>query len=322
MDSYHIYIYSPQWGKLYRNSLFRRVMPANLSYDEMMTSFEKFISLAAKYKVAIQSMFDVTKMTDQNGLIIKYGGTTPPTELRGANLPSAAFDIMNEVKNSMNYSLSISPSTMGASMSGSKKFKAMETQKQADMFNTAPAIAGLRKCLTDMTKGIVKLMSSNMQVEEFAYGPKDETTGMQPKVHMVGESYYNSQKQYIDDAFKNEKANGELVIIKQDMPVKVEIANGLDYTDQGIRSVIIDLVKEGVLKPQAVKEAFGTGEILKYINEYAVPDQPDQNQPQNGGQPQAAPAGGQGQPQAPMQKGPPQPQANMAAINPQVTPIK
>lgn len=284
-DTYYIYPYCPQEGPLYGPAFFRRLMSANKSYDNLVSVLEEYASYSAKYNLLLEKGSIVSELNNTAGLKIFYDGE-PPIQMKHNDLPNGVFELINKLEYVMGFVSNVSPSTMGMSMSGSKKFKAMETQKQADMFNTRPMIVRLKNTLLDLTKGVLDIMSNSIETEKFSFIDNNKQT---QNVTLVGENYNNYNK-----TASNVRNKYDTVIISKDFPVDIEIGQGLDYTDNSVQSQLFEMAKSGAIPVKVWLRAIDKGKFIDYLDEEVQKPEnqlgQDTNKPNNQSAPSGAPA--------------------------------
>lgn len=269
-DNYHLYPLTFDPGELYGISMFYRGISTNKSIDNIVSQIEFYAATALKYRLLVPRTANISDVDNTSGLEIEYDGEVEPRELQHSDIPQGLFTYLQELVGLLNLIFQISPqSTEGSTGSGAKKFKANESAKETDMFNNGPALERFKIALTKVTKGMLDLMANSLREEDFVYEYKNEEgKNAVQKVHLVGERYYNENKNTFEDE------NGQpldlpyenIVIVRHDYPVDVEIQNGLSYTSDGVRSIMVDLVKQQILPPEILEDVFAYGKILEFID--------------------------------------------------------
>lgn len=288
IDSYYIYPYCPLGGNYYRPSLFSRLISMGKAYDVLWTTLEEYAAFAIKYRILSPRDSIVTPITNQNGTIIRYTGE-PPTEMGHSDVSAGYFDMLSKYEAILQTLVNVSPSSMGEMASGSKKFKAMESQKMQDLSNTKPSIMHLKTTLKHVVEGILNLIDENYDIRDVVY---DDKAGIHP-IKVVGNKYaqnhsleiksYNhtdkededSLNDYFTSSSKDTGLPGkDLVIVHKEYPVEISITQGLDYGEQGIQNDLLELAKT-LPQDSPMQKAFikawaaskDVGEIQKYLDE-------------------------------------------------------
>jgi hypothetical protein len=285
IDSYYLYPYCPLGGDWGRPSLFTRLISMGKAYDVLWTTLEEYASFAMKYRVIVPRETIMTPMTNQNGTVIRYTGE-PPVEMNHSDVSAGYFDMLSKYEEVMQTLANINGSSMGEMPSGSKKFKALESQKLQDMANSRPMIDGLKKSIKKMCEGIMDLVDESYEIKDIVYNDKD---GVHP-IKVVGNGYAQANPTSIDVYNHTDKGSNvdyesssqkdtglpgpELVIVHKDYPVEIAITQGLDYSEQGVQNDLLDLAKS-LPQDSPLQKAFikawvaskDVGDIQRYLYE-------------------------------------------------------
>ena len=165
---------------------------------------------------------------------------------------------------------------------GDKIFKAIETSKMQDHFNTKPMIVKLKDTYKALGKGIISLMADNYELQDLTFKQNNKVSS----IKIVGENYFKSSPTEMSKHRSN-----ELVIIKNNYPVDVRITEGLDFTESSIQNQLLELAKTDIptapvnqVLLKAYFESVDQGPLLEDIEQAQKemanqPPQPNEAQP-------------------------------------------
>jgi len=300
-DRYYIYAYNSLGGALYQQSIFRRLMSLNKAYDNVWSMLEEYAAYAIRYRILVDRNSLVTPITNSNGLKILYDGT-PPVEMKHSDINQGVFEMLTKYESVMQMIISVSDSSMGEMASGSKKFKAMETQKNQDIFNTMPLINNLKMTVKHMTEGVLDMIENSYDLKDLVY---QDTSGIH-SVKIAGARYAKENPHTMSAYDEN-----EVVIVKREYPVQVKVANGLDYTQNSIQDKLFELATTPVPQNPAIPLKVYLDSVDETLS--ARVDQAEREQAQTPAQGSGMPGMPGATPPEPGQAPAPQAQPPMAA---------
>ena len=271
-------------GPIYQVPLIERFIPANKSLDMLVSRGER-IAHTMVVGTWLKSKGQTFNITNQaGGQVIEYEGV-PPTQGQMANIPTFFFDLIGFMQ-SLIEEQGVSTSTLGKLPKGVKGEGAIESIKESEYANLVIADRRLKQTLKRIAQKFLDIADDYF---------------VQPKT-----VYYleKGEPQYFDviggTAAKKREELGietpnEVVPLKKDYKVDIEISSAPAYTKQGQREVLNSLIdkmtvlaQQGLIPPEAVKvviqqflETFqfgATAEFMEAMEEFGQMGNMEQNQ--------------------------------------------
>ena len=263
-------------GPIYQVPLIERFIPANKSLDMLVSRGERIAHtmVVGTWLKAKGQTFNITNQA--GGQVIEYEGI-PPTQGQMANIPSFFFDLIGFMQ-SLIEEQGVTTSTLGKLPQGVKANAAIESLKESEYANLVIADRRLKQTVRRIAEKFLDLADDYF---------------VQPKTVYYMEK---GEPQYFDiigsnAAKKREEAGVEtpedVIQIKKDYKVEIEISSAPAYTRQGQREVLNGLIdkmtilaQQGLIPPEAMKAIvqqfletyqFGaTNEIMDAIDTYGA----------------------------------------------------
>ncbi len=285
-DNYYLYPVVPVGDSLTGPAFFARAISANKALDNTVSLIEEYMAYAIKYRILVDSQTTMSPPNNSMGGMVYYEGMNPPTELVHSDVSPGVFTMLNWYPTIMQTLLAISPSSMGDIPNADKAFKAIESQKMQDNFNTKPMITSFANTLRKLGEGIVSLMASNYQLMNTVY---TDTDGIH-EVKIVGENFAKATPTLMDSEDQD-----NLIVIKDNFPVEIRVAQGLDYTEASMQNTLLKLAQtqapqDPIVPIEAYLDITNQGPLMAKIKQAKEEAQKNQAQsPQTAG---AAPQGG------------------------------
>jgi hypothetical protein len=235
-------------GTIYQTSLIERFIPSNKSLDTLMSRLEKYANtmITGTWMKRKGETFEVTNVAGAQ--VIEYE-TTPPIQGQMANVPPFYFEAIG-LLNSFIEEQGVNTSALGQVPTGVKAGVAIESLKESEYANLKIASNQVKKCIRRITERMIDV------VGKYFITPQE--------VQMMDSGNPVSFKIIGDRGKEIMRSIGEntdnLISIKKDAKVDVEIENGSAYTYQGKKELISQFMdrmmvaaKEGLVSPEALK---------------------------------------------------------------------
>lgn len=262
-------------GPLYQTPLIERFIPSNKSLDLVVSRVERYTHTMVTGSWSRKAGEPAEPSNTAGGQVFDYN-TTPPIQNQIAPIPPFVFNFMGLLESFMNeQGVNVS---LNQIPSGVKAHAAIESLKEQEFANLSIA--------SERLKGTIKRISEKMLDHVDNYFMKPQTV------------YYleRGEPQYYDiigaSAIKKREEVGletpqDVVPIKKDYRVDIEVQSGLAYTREGQKAAakelgdyLIQLAQLQLVNPEMVKEyfrrlleiyQFGSGsEIMEAMDEGGV----------------------------------------------------
>ena len=236
-------------GPIYQVPLIEKFIPANKSLDIIASRIERFANTMVSGIWLKRKGEDFQISNIAGGQMVEYDGT-PPTQASMASIPSYMFNYMEFLEKNIEEQ-GASTSALGQLPSGVKSGVAIESLKATEYANL--------KIVTDQLKGTVKRITERMLDIASKYFIKPQTVMI---LDQNKPEYFDIIGQAGIEA--REKAEvplpEDIVPIKGDYKVDIEIESGLGFTQAGkketaqqIIQFMIQMAQMGLLTMDAVK---------------------------------------------------------------------
>ncbi len=242
----------PQEGLLYQPSPFEDLIPMNKAIDILTALVEGYTRTTAIGRYLKNKNSKLKRLLNEHGEIVEYEGMIAPTAMPVPPLPSSVFSALNLYVNFMD-EIGTSVVTFGKVPSGVKAYKALESLKNSEFSNLQTSISLLESTLEEIAEKIIDLADS--------YFTKPVTI-----YHLN-----NGKPDYFklisaNNSAEAENSTSDAIPIDSKYTVKVEIENGISYTEEGKRESYMALADKGYLPKEEVLKAFkfsNAGEIIE-----------------------------------------------------------
>lgn len=233
-------------GSLYQVPMIERFIPANKSLDIAMSRVERYANtmVTGTWLKRKGENFQISNIP--GGQVISYD-TTPPVQAQMASIPNFMFNFM-ELLNSIIEEQGASTTALNQLPSGVKSGKAIEMVKATEYANL--------KIPGDMIKNTVQRIAKKMV--EYASDFVTPITVSRIKPDGSTESFQMVGQRREDTGVELPQDN--VVVIKKDTRVDIEVESGLGFTAEGKKQTmqqIVDymavLAQQGLISQDAVK---------------------------------------------------------------------
>jgi len=261
-------------GPIYQVPLIERFKSANKSLDSVSSRIERYIHTMTTGTWLARKGEKVDINNIAGGQILRYENV-PPVQGNMATIPAHVFNYMNFL-NSVIEEQGVTTTTLGKLPKGVKANAAIESLKESELSNLVIASRQLKRT--------VKLIAEKMLDIADNYFISPQSVMMMEK----GEpTYFDIMGQRGIDGRKKLgiKVPEDIIPIKKDYNIEIEVKSGLGYTQEGRRDAGMQLgeylralAAEGYIPPEAVKiyvekllETFqfgATAEFMKAMKDY------------------------------------------------------
>lgn len=236
-------------GPLYSVPLIERFIPANKSLDIVTSRIERYANTMGIGVIMKRKGENFRINNSSAAQVIEYE-TTKPEQLALSPLQQTLFQFVNLLEKTIEEQ-GASTSTLGQLPEGVRSGVAIESIKATEYANL--------KIPTDMLKKAVRRITEHMiQIAANYY--------IKPREIRLLESgeptYFDVIGQRGEEAYKKIKEDlpRDIVVIKDDIPVDIQIESGLGFTEagkketmQGIIAFMTQMAQQGLLTTDAVK---------------------------------------------------------------------
>lgn len=240
-------------GPIYQTSLIERFIPLNKTLDTLMSRIEKYANtmVTGTWMKRKGENFDITNVAGAQ--VINYE-STPPIQGQMANIPPFMFNLIGLINQFIDEQ-GVSTSALNNIPSGVKANAAIESLKETEYANLKIATNQVKKVIRRFTERMLDI------ADKYFIDPQDvnmQENGQPSQFQVIG----NSGAELMAQAGM---ANQNIVPIKKDYKVEIEIESGSAYTYQGkkemannlINNMLVPLAGAGYISQEAVKIVVG-----------------------------------------------------------------
>lgn len=247
MKKYPFVAFMMEPGYLYKTALIERFIPTNKSYDQIMSRIEKYIGVMVHGSYS-KRKGESFKLTNQTGQVYEYENT-PPIQNQIASIPAFVFQALQIHDNNMKEQ-GVAATTTNDLPSGVKSGVAIEAIKESEYSSLIVASRMLEKTVKEITEAFIEL------AHDYFITPQT--------VFLLEQG----EPQYFDVIGQRgveirEKARiavpEDVIPIKREYKVDIEIENGLGFTREGqiargqqLANYMLQLAEVGVMPKQAM----------------------------------------------------------------------
>ena len=236
-------------GPIYQTSLIERFIPLNKIVDTLVSRMEKYANtmVTGTWMKRKGENFDITNVAGAQ--VINYE-TQPPVQGQMANIPPFMFSLI-QMLDSFIDEQGVSTSALNRLPSGVKANAAIESLKETEFANLKIATNQVKKVIRRFTERMLDI------ADKYFTDPQDvemTNNGVPSSFQVIGGSG-------MDRMIQAGVNNPNLVPIKKDYKVEIEIESGAAYTYQGkkemannlINNMLVPLASAGYVSQEAVK---------------------------------------------------------------------
>jgi hypothetical protein len=241
-------------GPLHQVPLIERFIPANKSFDLVVSRIERYLHLMVTGSWSVKAGEPHEPNNMAGGQIFNYN-TTPPVQNPIANVPPFVFNFMGLLE-SIIEEQGVTTTALGKIPSGVKAHAAIESLKESEFANLAIA--------SERLKGMVKTVAEKMLDYADDYFVKPQTVyylekGEPQYFDIIGKSALKKRQ----DLKLDEENPIDAVPISRDYRVDINVESGIAYTREGQKQAakelgdyLVQLSQLGLVGPEVVKVYF------------------------------------------------------------------
>lgn len=287
LDEYPFVDFRYEPGELYQTPYIERFIPSNKSLDIIVNRIERWANTMAGGSWSVRKGENFNLVNAAGGVVYEYD-QTPPIQNQVATMPQALFNLI-ELFESFIEEQGASTSALGKLPQGVKSGVAIESLKATEYDNLTIPSNQLKKTIKRLSQRMLEYGSDNI------LSPKEVTImnkGDQESFKVIGERGARIRRDEL-----GEDLDDNIIEIRKDVKVKIEVESGLGFTTQGkketaqqIIEYMLKLVELKVIPMEAVKHMtrqfleiyqFGaTQEIMEAMDEFMA--QNNGQMPQDG----------------------------------------
>lgn len=240
-------------GPIYQTSLIERFIPLNKTLDTLMSRIEKYANtmVTGTWMKRKGENFDITNVAGAQ--VINYE-TTPPIQGQMANIPPFMFNLIGLIDQFIDEQ-GVSTSALNNIPSGVKANAAIESLKETEYANLKIATNQVKKVIRRFTERMLDIADKYFTEPQ---NVENNENGQQSQFQIIG----NAGAELMAQAGMQ---NQNIVPIKKDYKVEIEIESGSAYTYQGkkemannlINNMLVPLASAGYINQEAVKIVVG-----------------------------------------------------------------
>lgn len=239
----------------YETSLMEDMMPINKLYDILVSKLEHKAKKMDTGRYAIQKGEDTKVITTNDGEFIRYKRFKPEL-MAEAGVPNAFMEMINISENDLKEQ-GVALTSAAELPAGVEAWRAIESVKEIDYSSVGTQQDNLNECLTDIAEKLTEMIAYDM-VDMKTVMIKGED-GKEQMYRVIGKRGADILTQGGNPLPEN------TLVIDPNRTTKVEIESEMTWTEEGKRSMIIDLIKIGVLPKEMGLEALKFGNVKDII---------------------------------------------------------
>ena len=247
LPSYPFVDFRMEPGPLYQVSLIERFIPQNKSYDMILSRLERILHTTQTGILLHQDGQKPTITNEAGAQLVSYNGV-PPTWQAPAQVPGWVFNVLGIMQANMEEQ-GVTTTTLGKLPTGVKANAAIETLKESEFANLNIAARRFRMTVKRLSEKFLNL------ADDYFITPQtvDLLEKGEPDYYdVIGNQAYK-QRQSL------KMSNEDLVPLKKEYHVEIEVESQLGYTQEGKKAAakelgefMVQLAGVQMLPPEAV----------------------------------------------------------------------
>src|SRR3990167_9165641 len=239
-------------GPIYGVPLIERFIPQNKSLDLVVSRLERWINTMAggAWLKRQGEQFEISNQA--GGQIIEYSATAP-VQAVVQNAPPMLFNFINLLRSFMEEQ-GVSPSALNAIPKGVKAHAAIESLKETEYTNLTIPVLMVKKTVRRIAEKFLDLADNNFISPKTIYYLEK---GEPQYFDIIGNSALEKRREV------NVETPQNVITIKKDYKVEIEIQSGLGYKREAKKEAaiqlgeyILKLAEVGAVPPQAIQKFF------------------------------------------------------------------
>lgn len=272
LEEYPFVDYRMEPGMIYQVPLIERLIPTNKSLDIAVSRIEGFFNTmtVGVYQKRKGDNYRVSNMP--GGQVIEYE-TVPLEQMQSASVPAYAFNFIGLLQQFIEEQ-GASTAALGQLPEGVRSGRAIESIKATEYANLKMATDRLKDTTTRITERMIELAATYYSQPQRVYQLDDEDNP--DYFEVIGEAGVSAMQK------ANINPPEDVVVIKKDTKVRIDIESGLGYTMEGKKDTMIQVVQyliqlaqQGLVGPEAIKvmlkrflEIFQFGSIQEFMEAF------------------------------------------------------
>lgn len=236
-------------GPIYQVPMIERFMPANKSLDLVASRVERYTHTMVTGSWSKRSGEQMNIDNTAGGQILEYS-SQPPVQNNIAPIPPFVFNFMNFL-NSVIEEQGVTTTTLGKLPHGVKANAAIESLKESEYANLQIPMTRLKGTVKKIAEKFLDIADSHFVTPKTVYYMEK---GEPKYFDVVGSSNISKRKA------KQINTNSDVIPLKKDYLVDIEIENGAAYTKEGGRQIAMQVLQEmfpyfqaQLIPPEALK---------------------------------------------------------------------
>jgi hypothetical protein len=255
-SDYPFVVYKPKSGSFLQPAWIERFISQNKSLDMFVSNIEAYTALMVKGKWLKNKLSNVTRINNEHGDFIEFD-ITPPEQAKIQPIPAYVFQHISNIEKWIEEQ-GVGSSAMGRVPRGVRAYRAIESLKQSDMANLGVAMKALEDVVKKVGEKILAEVSRSVESPTTIYHMNDNEPDY---FQIIGEKAARK-----DNKLQKRVKEGKLVVINENVRMKVAIESGLAYTEEGKRATMMELYGMKVIPTPMLLEALkfsNVGEIIE-----------------------------------------------------------
>ena len=249
LSSYPFVDFRMEPGPIYQTPQIERFIPQNKSLDAIVSRIERFIH-TTDTGVWLKRRGENFKISNVAGGLIAEYDTTPPAQMPITQLGNDIYNFANMLDSYIEEQ-GVTTSALGKIPKGIKAWGAIESLKASEFANLYINIKMIKKTIKKISEKMFEIADTHFVSPKPVY----HAGGSEPVYFDVmgqkGIEVRNKIKEPLPE---------DIVPLKKDIQVEIEIESGLGYTDEGkkgraleIANFMVQMAQAGLVTPDAAK---------------------------------------------------------------------
>lgn len=238
-------------GPIYQTPVIERFISSNKALDTIMARLETFLH-TMNVGVWLKRKGEEFKISNVSGGLVAEYAQTPPQQMPLTSVPSSVFNFI-DLLNSFIEEQGVSTSALGKLPSGVKAWRAIESLKQSEFANLYMPLEQVKKTIKGISEKMLDIAADYFVTPQSVTRMDGNNTDY---FDVIGERGVEARRKI------KEPIAGDIVPLKKDYEVQVDVQSGLGFTDEGkkgrmmeIMDYMVQMSQAGIVDPQVVRQA-------------------------------------------------------------------
>lgn len=236
-------------GSIYQVPQIERFIPANKSLDTIVSRIERYIH-TMDTGVWLKRRGENFKISNVAGGLVAEYDATPPQQMPIQQLGNDVYNFANMLDSYIEEQ-GVTTSALGQLPKGVKAWGAIESLKASEFSNLYINIKQVKKTVQRISEKMLDIADSHFVSPQTVYNIENN----EPEYFdVMGQKGIDLRQQL------GEEVGQDVVPLKKDYKVDIEVESGLGYTDEGkkgrameIATFAIQMAQQGLVTPDAAK---------------------------------------------------------------------